>query len=167
MTWWSARLGAEHGTTEFSCGHDSLDRWLKEHAQRAEEAGISATTVWTPAGERRVVAYYSVAPTQVRRDELPRGTSGGYSSVPGYLLGRLALDQSLHGRGLGRQLLVDALEVIVTAAEHSAGRVIVVDAIDASAAAFYQHYGFVRVGDTQRLALKVATARAALEGTER
>ena len=165
MTWWSARLTVEHETADFECGHASLDRWLKEQALRAEEAGVSATTVWTPARDSRVIGYYSIAPTQVRRDELPKGTSGGYSSVPGYLLGRLALDKTLQGQGLGRQLLLDALEVIITAADHSAGRVIVVDAIDAAAATFYEHFGFTQVGDTQRLALKVATARAALEGT--
>lgn len=60
------------------------------------------------------------------------------------------------------RLLLDALEVIVTAADHSAGRVIVVDAIDLAAASFYEHYGFTRVGDGPRLAMKVATARMAL-----
>ena len=38
---------------------------------------------------------------------------------------------------------------------------IVVDAIDAAAAAFYEHHDFVRVGESQ-LVMKVATARAAL-----
>jgi GNAT superfamily N-acetyltransferase len=162
MNWWSGRLGPEHETADFACGHEPLDRWLKSEAVRAEEAGISATTVWTPAGERRVVAYYSVAPTQIRREELPKGMSGGYSSIPGYLLGRLALHQDLQRQGLGGQLLLDALEVIVAAAAHSAGRVIVVDAIDGAAARFYEHYGFTRIGATDRLALKVATANTAL-----
>ncbi len=162
MNWWSARLGPEHETANFACGHEPLDHWLNAHAARAEEAGISATTVWTPAAEHRVVAHYSVAPTQVRRDEVPKGMSSGYSSIPGYLLGRLALHQDLHGQGLGGQLLLDALEVIVAAAAHSAGRVIVVDAIDDTAARFYEHYGFTRIGATDRLAMKVATADAAL-----
>ena len=110
------------------------------------------------------MAYYSVAPTRVRREEVAKGMSGGYSSIPGYLLGGLALHQDLHGQGLGGQLLLDALEVIVAAATHSAGCVIVVDAIDDSAARFYEHYGFTRIGATGRRAMKVAAA-AALRAT--
>ncbi|MCP9491894.1 MAG: GNAT family N-acetyltransferase [Solirubrobacteraceae bacterium MAG38_C4-C5] len=84
------------------------------------------------------------------------------SKVPGYLLGRLALDPTLHGHGLGSQLLVDALERIVSASDQGAGRVVVVEAIDAAAAALYEHHHFRPVADTNRLVMKVATARAAL-----
>jgi hypothetical protein len=58
--------------------------------------------------------------------------------------------------------MLDALEVIVAAAEHSAGRVIVVDAIDENAAAFYERHDFIRVRGSRRLVMKVATARRAL-----
>ncbi|MCP9491893.1 MAG: hypothetical protein MSC31_18755 [Solirubrobacteraceae bacterium MAG38_C4-C5] len=38
--------------------------------------------MWTPSDTQRVVAYHSIAPTVVRRDELPsRGMAGGYSTV--------------------------------------------------------------------------------------
>jgi GNAT superfamily N-acetyltransferase len=159
MKWRSRRLAPEHQTADFDCGNEALDRWLREQALRAEEAAIAATTVWTPPAEDRVVGYFSVAPTQLRRSELPRGSTGGYSTVPGYLLGRLALHRELQGQGLGTQLLLDALEVIVAAAEHGAGRIIVVDAIDEHAAAFYELHGFVRVHGAMRLVMKVATAR--------
>jgi ribosomal protein S18 acetylase RimI-like enzyme len=88
--------------------------------------------------------------------------TGGYSTVPGYLIGRLALHRELQGRGLGTQLLLDALEVIAAAAEHGAGRVIVVDAIDEHAAAFYERHDFMRVRGGMRLVMKVATARKEL-----
>lgn len=109
------------------------------------------------------MAYYAIAPTHVRREGLSRGMSGGMSVVPAYLLARLGLDRSLRGQGLGAQLLRDALEVIVTAAEKAAGRLIVVDAIDETAASFYRHHDFVPVaGSPHRLVMKVSTARRAL-----
>lgn len=163
MSYTSARLTAEHDTARFACGHETLDRWLREQALGAEQARVSATTVWTPVGEARVVGFYSVSPTLLRRDELPsRSMAGGYSEVPGYLLGRLALDQTLHRKHLGSQLLLDALELIVEASARSGGRVIVVDAIDDLALAFYEHHDFVRIAQTRRLVMKVATARHAL-----
>lgn len=42
------------------------------------------------------------------------------------------------------------------------GTVIVVDAIDDSALSFYEHHNFVRIEQTRRLVMNVATARHAL-----
>jgi predicted N-acetyltransferase YhbS len=80
-----------------------------------------------------VVAYYSVAPTQVHRKAVSSSLAGGVSVIPAYLLARLALDAALQGAGLGARLLVDALDTIVTAGEAASGRLIVVDAIDEAA----------------------------------
>lgn len=165
-TWRSSRLSEDHTTSEFDCGHESLNRWLADQALRAERAGVSATTVWTPAGEQRVIAYYSITPTVLRRDELPsRAMAGGYTSVPGFLLGRLALDRELHGQGHGSQLLIDAIERIVSAADEGGGRVIVVDAIDEAAGMFYEHHDFTPITETNRLVMKIATARNAVPAT--
>lgn len=161
--WRSGRLTENHDRDTFDCGNEVLNRWLTDQALRAEQAGVSATTVWTRAPDRRVVAYHSISPTVLRRDELPsRSMAGGYTTVPGYLLGRLALDRTLHGQGLGSQLLIDALGRIVSACSKGGGRVIVVDAIDDAAAAFYKHHDLTPVAGTNRLVMKVATARAAL-----
>lgn len=161
--WVSQPLAGDHDVVEFGSGNASLDRWLQRDALRAHRAGISRTTVWTAPRERAVVAYHAIAPTQVARIELPsRSLSGGYSHVPGYLIGRLALDKALHGQGLGTQLLLDALERIVEAADRAGGRVIVVDAIDEPAHRFYRHHGFHGIESSNRLAMKLATAAAIL-----
>jgi GNAT superfamily N-acetyltransferase len=161
--WVSQPLAEDHDVSQFGSGNELLDRWLQREALRAQRAGISRTTVWTRPGERIVVAYHAIAPTQVARSELPsRSLSAGYTRVPGYLLGRLALDQALHGQGLGTELLLDALERIVEAADRAGGRVIVVDAIDEAAHRFYRHHGFDGIEDSNRLVMKLATAAAIL-----
>jgi len=79
------------------------------------------------------------------------------------LLARLALDRSLQGQGLGGELLLDALSRAVQASEIAAARLMVVDAIDDRAAAFYEHHGFVAVpGNRQRLVQKMSDIAAAL-----
>lgn len=162
-TWHSSRITEDHDTSAFDCGQESLNQWLAGQAVRAAQAGVSATTVWTPPHDQHVVAFYSIAPTVLRRNELPsRSMTGGYTTIPGYLLGRLALDRKLQGQGLGSQLLLDALERIVSASDRGGGRVIVVDAIDEGAAAFYEHHDFQPITGTDRLVMKVATARAAV-----
>ncbi|HEY6793502.1 MAG TPA: hypothetical protein VI248_02340 [Kineosporiaceae bacterium] len=159
----SALLGPDHEVGAFRCGRESLDGWLRSQARRAQEAGTARTYVWTKPGSPGVLAYYSIAPTQVTKADVPKSLTGGYSTIPGYLLARLALDTGLHGQGLGTELLLDALGRIVDAAGTGGGRLIVVDALDEPAKAFYRRHDFIPVEGTMRLYLKVATARAALE----
>lgn len=163
-SWFSEPIGDQHNLERFSCGNETLDRWLREQALRAQRAGVSHTTVWVTADDPAVVAYHAVAPTQLARIDLPsRSLSAGYSTLPAFLIGRLALDRSLHGQGLGSQLLLDALERIIDATELVGGRLIVVDAIDDDAARFYIHHGFQPIEGSSRLVMKLATARAAVE----
>ena len=161
--WISRSLTADHVTSAFHCGNDTLDHWLQHEALRTHRAGISRTTAWTAKDADDVRAYHAIAPTQIARTDLPgRSLSGGYSLVPGYLIGRLALDTTLRGHGLGTQLLLDALERIVEAADRAGGRVIVVDAIDDAAHRFYSRHGFRAVEHSNRLVMKLATAAAIL-----
>lgn len=164
MTGWrSSALDESHDLAAFDCGVPGLTTWLTEHARRAQGSGTAMTYVWTRDHDTRVLAYYAITPHQLRREELPGSLAGGVSVVPGYLLARLALDLSLHGQGLGGELLHDALGRIVTAAGVAGGRLVVVDAISEQAAAFYQHFAFRPVRDNPlRLVMKIATARKAL-----
>lgn len=156
-------LGDDHYLDAFTCGKDPLDTWLKTQARRAQAANTARTYVWTRPGSPDALAYFSIAPTQVARAEIPRQLTGGYSVIPAYLLARLALDNTLHGQGMGGQLLLDALARIVDAAKVGGGRLIVVDAIDDQAAAFYRRHDFIPVTGTARLYLKVATAETVLD----
>ena len=161
--WQTARLTAEHNIGSFDCGVPSLNDWLTGQARRAQEAGSARTWVWTAPTDNRVVAYFSTCPTQVLRAEVTGSMAGGYNTIPAFLLARLALDETLHGDGLGTHLLLDALERIVDAAGLAGGRLIVVDAIDEQAAAFYRHHGFQPVKDNpHRLVMKTATAAKTL-----
>ncbi|GBE66259.1 hypothetical protein MFM001_27210 [Mycobacterium sp. MFM001] len=105
-------------------------------------------------------------PTEVVRkdDGVTASTAGGYSRIPGYLIARLAIGATLRGHGYGEQLLLDALGKAVAASEIGGGRLIVVDAKDDEAQAFYyKHYHFVPVRNRERrLVMKVSTATRAL-----
>jgi hypothetical protein len=75
----------------------------------------------------------------------------------------LARDLSMKGKGLGELLLIDAITRLASAV--AAGRMIVVDPIDAKAAEFYLRYGFAPLGQaTARLYLPMSVARKALGG---
>lgn len=165
MTWVSTGIADHHELDEFDCGVDSLNRWLIDAARRADSLDTARTYVWTAQGENRVRAYFAITPTQVNRieDGISKTASGGLELVPAYLLAKLAVDRSIQGHGNGRQLVLDAVSRIVGVAQLGAGRLIVVDAINDRAVAFYKSLDFIAVQNTpRRLYMKLATARAAL-----
>jgi predicted N-acetyltransferase YhbS len=140
----SERIGRRHDLGQFSCGQPALDRWLVQAARNADQAGTARTFVWCD-DQAIVVAYFSLAPHEVRREILPiRIAHGAPDAVPAILLARLALHSSLQGQSLGESLLIDALERATAAVSAAGGRLVVVDAIDTNAASFYERYGFVR-----------------------
>lgn len=77
--------------------------------------------------------------------------------IPGIRLGRLAVDRSVQGQGLGEHLLMDAIERSRRVLEHVGVHALFVDAKDERAAAFYRKYGF-RPLPTDRLRLVLPLA---------
>ncbi|MEV4097474.1 GNAT family N-acetyltransferase [Streptosporangium saharense] len=87
---------------------------------------------------------------------------GGPNQIPSIILGRLALDRSLHGRGLGKHLLVNALSAAVRSSHSVTARLVVVGTIDEEAALFYEKYGFTRIPGNTRLFRKMSSIEADL-----
>jgi GNAT superfamily N-acetyltransferase len=63
--------------------------------------------------------------------------------VPLLLIGRLAVDQTLQGIGLGSDLLSDALRRCLAVSDIAGVRAVVAHAIDDAAVGFYQRHGFL------------------------
>lgn len=136
-------LTAAHDISEFACGKPVLDRWLKTRALSNQEKGFTAVMVVHEA--MRVVGFYGLAPTAVVPNVLPRAIRTGQppDPVPCLLLGQLATDTGWAGRGIGTGLIKHALERCVAAAALVGGRALLVNAVDAEAAAFWQRRGFI------------------------
>lgn len=122
---------------------------------------------WAWVEGQRVVAFYTISAHQIVREALPsRLGRGSPQAIPAVLLGKLALDVSLRGKGLGGELLVDALGRVVLAAQQIAVRMVVVDAVDQGAVSFYEHFGFVKTApDSFRLVRKVSDIERDLLGS--
>jgi GNAT superfamily N-acetyltransferase len=163
----SEKLSATQVLDGFDSGVPALDTWLVRSAIHAQSMRTAQTFVWHT--DDRVVAYFSLAAHLVVRSAVPpRIGRGSPDAIPAILLARLALDRRLHGQGLGGELLWDAMARACRASEIAAARLIIVDAYDERAAAFYQRYGFVPIpGNASRLVQKVSDVAAALTTTDR
>lgn len=153
----------DHDLDAFDCGRAELDDWLAKHARAATGQG-TRTYVLIDDADDAVVGYFAIAPHLLERDAAPRAVGRGAPlQIPAILLAKLALDTSIHGHGLGAELLVFALRTILDAARRAGGRLVIVDAIDAEARAFYEHHDFQPLpGHDHRLVLKLSTAAKAL-----
>lgn len=141
------RLSAGHDATLFENGkHPSLDEWLRKALER-ETTG--RTFVVCERGTNRVVGYYALASGSVQRERLPsaRLRSGMPNDVPVFLLGRLAVDKSAAGRGLGKSLMTDALNRALSVTSSIAAWAILVHPIDDDAVAFYRKFDFIDLPD--------------------
>ena len=85
--------------------------------------------------------------------------------MPVVLLGRLAVDQTAQGQGLGETLLLDALKRCLDLSQQLGVHAVEVVAIDSQAKAFYEKYGFVPLLDQELHLFLPLTTVAALLGT--
>lgn len=105
-------LTKAHDRSTFDCGNEQLNDFLKKHARQNQEADVGRTYVAVSAG--RVVGYFAISVGSIAREMLQTDESKRLPRypVPSAHLGRLAVDQSLHGKGLGGRLLIDRKSVV-------------------------------------------------------
>jgi GNAT superfamily N-acetyltransferase len=135
-------LGA-HDRSAFSCGSPSLDRYLREQASQDIKRLMANCFVAVETATNAIAGYYTLSATNVPANELPPELLKRlprYPILPAALVGRLAVDQNFHRKGLGSVLLADAaLRVLKGDMKAFA---IVVDAKDENAVTFYRLQGF-------------------------
>lgn len=151
---------AVHDRNGFASGTPALDRYLREQVAQDLRRRVAACFV-ALAGASRIAGYYTLCTASVPLKDLPadmRRKLPRYAAVPAIRMGRLAVDASFQGQGLGGVLLVDAMRR--SAGAEIAAAVALVDAKDAEAAAFYTHHGFIPFLDAPlTLFLPLATVR--------
>jgi len=155
-----------HDRTQFNSGVESLDRYLKERVNPHAKQGVSRTYVAIPqtaqSDPRPVQGFYTLSAGAIEFEEFPDALKQRLPRypVPVALIGKLAVEQTVQGRGLGGALLFDAIKRVILIAEEMGIVAVAVDAKDEQAAAFYRHHGFTPFEDQPlKLVLLLATAR--------
>jgi GNAT superfamily N-acetyltransferase len=155
-------LNSDHVLDMFDCGIAPLNDWLKRQARKNEASGASRTYV-VCAGNV-VVAYYCLSAGAINRTESPKPMQRNMPDpIPVMVMGRLAVDHTMHGRGIGSPLLRDAVLRVLHAAEQVGVKALLVHAISDDARRFYLDRGFVASPTApMTLCLVLASARNAI-----
>jgi ribosomal protein S18 acetylase RimI-like enzyme len=160
-------LAAHHERDAFSCGVDSLDRYLRTQASQDVRRKANAVFVLVAPDQPVVVlGFYTLCATGLAQGAVPalaRKHVPRYPLVSATLIGRLAVSVARQGEGLGAILLADAVRRAHASAATVGSSMLVVDAISERAAAFYEGNGFVRLPDSLRLVLPMSIVRQLLE----
>jgi GNAT superfamily N-acetyltransferase len=160
-------LGKQHERKSFDCGERSLNQYLYRYASQDIRRRVNRVFAASPPdAPRQVIGYYSLSAGSLDATDLPeefRRRLPRYP-VPVVLLGRLAVDKSHQGKGLGAILLADALQRIAQASQVMAVYAVVVDALNERAAEFYRQFGFIALpGQQLKLFLPMDTVAALVD----
>lgn len=154
-------LTADHDLTAFDCGEPALNDWLKQRALR-NESRFSRTYVVCDGN--RCVAYFCISAGAVERMSAPgKVRRNAPDAIPISVIGRLAVSRDHAGRGLGADMLSDALRRIAVASQSIGIGAVLVHAKDDAAKDFYMACAeFIEYpADSRTLFLPIETVIAA------
>jgi Acetyltransferase (GNAT) family. len=144
-------LNSEHNRSAFSCDVDALDRYLREQATQDMRRRAASCYVAVDSVTSTLAGYYTLAAAGIPLTDLPEHLVKKlprYPSVPVALLGRLAVDTTFQGKGIGAGLLGNAIQRALRS--EIAVAAIVVVAKDEQAEDFYRYHNFLNFGSVPR-----------------
>ncbi|CZT26393.1 MULTISPECIES: GNAT family N-acetyltransferase [Pseudomonas] len=140
------KLNDLHDLSEFDCKEPSITDYLQKKARKAQADRHAVVYVSCRKGTLVVMAYYTLSSGSVNRENVVPKSHQRNSPAehPITLLGRMGVSEAAQGQGFSLDLLKDAIERAMTAAQSVASSAIVVHPLNDRLAEFYaKHAGFV------------------------
>jgi GNAT superfamily N-acetyltransferase len=144
VNWREEPIGRHHNRKSLDCGAADLNEYLARYARQNHESGGAKTLVAVSSAEpARILGFYSISPGSIEFARVPVNLTRkpGRYEVPIFRLGRLAVDRSVQGQGLGGDLLLAAGERALAVAAEVGGIALAIDAQDENAARWYERFG--------------------------
>lgn len=134
-------INENHDISDFDCGEESLNEWLKNRAIKNNSS--NASRCFVICNENKVIGYYAFSAGQVDNKSAPGKIKRNMPNpIPVFILGRLAIDLRYQNMKLGSALLKDCMFRAIAVSEHMAGKALLVHALSQEAKDFYLKYGF-------------------------
>ena len=167
LVWEETPIAKRHDRAAFNCGDSDLNLYLQKFARQNHESGGAKCFVAAPAeAPARVLGFYTLSPASLDFARTPALAKKGVAryDVPVFRLGRLAVDMTMQGRGLGGALLLRAAHRCIRVADEVGGVALLIDAKNDGAARWYEGYGALALADAPlSLVLPLAVAADAIK----
>jgi GNAT superfamily N-acetyltransferase len=171
LGWREEPIARHHDRKAFNCGSVELNDYLSRFARQNHESGGAKTFVAVaPAEPARVLGFYAISPGSVEFARVPGNLTRklGRYDVPVFRLGRLAIDRSVQGQGLGGDLLLAAGTRALAVAAEVGGIALAIDAKDEAAARWYARLGALGLlDDPLKLILPLTVVATAISTARR
>jgi GNAT superfamily N-acetyltransferase len=164
--WHEEPIGKKHDRVSFDCGEPAMNDFLRRHARQSHDKGAAKTFLAVSNLDGAILGFYSLCPASLVYARVPEIIRKGLArhDVPVFRLGRLAVERSVQGKGLGTQLVLAAGRRCLWAAEQVGGVAMLIDAKNERAAKWYSSCGAMPLADAPlTLLLPLATIQSALK----
>ena len=152
-----------HVRDKFTNQHPSLQNYIRSIARQDIDRDLARCFVLVEE-DKVTKGYYTLnnlsIPSSYWDEAFRKKYKLTYQAIPCTLIGRLAMDSSMQGKGYGKILLIDSLKRAYDVSRTIASFAVVVDSIDQAAKEFYKKYEFHELMDTDRLYLPMKTIRS-------
>jgi GNAT superfamily N-acetyltransferase len=163
--WHEEPIDKRHDRAAFDCGDADLNTFLVRHARQSHEKGGAKTFLAINDEDNKILGFYSLSPASIAYERTPDLVKKGLAryEVPAFRLGRLAVDLSAQGQGLGGQLLLAAGRRCLRVAAEAGGVALLINTKNEGVSGWYAGYGAVPLQDAPlSLLLPFKTIHAAL-----
>ena len=159
-----------HERADFSCGVARLDNFLRLSARKQQKDGFTRVFVAVAEGSSRILGYYALNTHAVGIAELGRNhprRAPSSASLPALYLSMIAVDKTQQGKGMGTDLLVDALLRACRVSKEVGLKLVILDVINDGGdqafqrrKEFYRRMGFESFRDSpERMFMTIGTIR--------
>jgi GNAT superfamily N-acetyltransferase len=165
LAWEEAPIAKHHDRVSFDCGDTDLNLYLQRHARQNHESGGAKCFVAVPIDAPAcILGFCTLSPASLEYSRVPALVKRlARYDVPVFRLGRLAVDTSVQGRGLGGALLLRAADRCIRVASEVGGVALLIDAKNDRVAQWYAGYGAAALLDAPlSLVLPLAVAADAI-----
>lgn len=142
---------ASYNTDNFCCGRPELDTFLKTYMARQQKNNVlRARVILSDDPVPEIMGFYTLSSGSYEKDGMSgtRQRQVPCQNAPCILLGRVAVDKRLQGRGMGSILIAHAARTAFEAAQAIGVYSLYAEAKDEAAGQFYEKLGFIKLQTT-------------------
>jgi predicted N-acetyltransferase YhbS len=133
------------GSCKFDCGVPELNTYLKQFAWKNHKKRTArAFCYYADEENATILGYYTLSAAQIKLEDIPENSIGSLPNpVPVTRLGRLAVELSQQGQGIGKELLFHAMKTALDASYIVGSYGLIVEPkTDMNVEKFYRKYDF-------------------------
>lgn len=136
------KLSPEHDLSDFSCGVEDLDEFLKKDALKEQKENLSVT--YLAIYDNQILGFVTILNDSIPYSIVKNETKRKYKIYPSVKIGRLGVNTNFKGLHLGSMILDDISQDIKELSEEIGIKFIVVDSY-CNARKFYLKNSFTQM----------------------